>query len=120
MGSARIHQICSSQLFNVSESLKLRSVDDLHHQGVQLNVSMNGVIEDLQKIQVNYSIFDIYTMAVTVQTFCNNIQFEYNLNVSIQFNSKKLFCPLGVIQKHIEQHFKKNNTISNRYTILLQ
>ncbi len=70
----------------MSESLELRSINDLHQQGVHLHVSMNGVIEDLQKIQVNYSfflqsIFDIYTMAVTVQTFCNNIQFEYNLNV---------------------------------------
>ncbi len=81
VGSTRIYQIFSSQLFNASESLKLRSVDDLHQQGVHLHVSMNGVIEDLQKIQVNYSffllsIFDIYTMADTVQTFCNNIQFE--------------------------------------------
>ncbi len=47
--STRIHQVCSSQLFNVSQSLELRSVDDLHQQGVQLHMSMNRVIEDLQE-----------------------------------------------------------------------
>ncbi len=44
----------------------------------------------------------------------------HSTHTSIQFNSKNFICPRGAIQKHIEQHFKKNNTISNRYTTLLQ
>ncbi len=59
MSGSRIHQVCSSQLFDVSESLKLRSVDDLHQQMRQLNLTMNGVVENLQDRKQDNTCTDI-------------------------------------------------------------
>ncbi len=63
-----IHQIFGSQLFDVSESLELRSVDDLHQQGVQLHGTMNGVFEDLQHTEkvnnINLSLVDCLVCTV--------------------------------------------------------
>lgn len=43
----RIDEIGSSKLFNGPKSLKLRSVDNFHTQGMNFNVAMNRVIEYL-------------------------------------------------------------------------
>lgn len=41
------HQVGSTQLLDVAQSLELRRVDDGHQQGVELHVAMDGVIEHL-------------------------------------------------------------------------
>ncbi len=68
VSGSRIHQVCSSQLFDVSESLELRSVDDLYQQMRQLNLTMNGVIEDLQDRKQDNTCTDI---DIAIQRFGN-------------------------------------------------
>ena len=43
-----LYVVSSTELFDVSQPLELWSVDDPDHQRVQLNVTMDGVVEHLQ------------------------------------------------------------------------
>lgn len=43
------HPVGAPQLLDVPEALELWSVDDLDHQWVELNVSVDGIIEDLDR-----------------------------------------------------------------------
>jgi len=53
---SRIDQVTCSELLHVSESLKLRSVDDFHECFIQFNSSVNWIVENLQKkCQLNKS-----------------------------------------------------------------
>ena len=47
---SREDPVATSQLFDVPQPLELRGVNDLYHQGVQLNVTMDRVIKNLHKI----------------------------------------------------------------------
>lgn len=44
---SREHQVGSSQLLDVAQSLELRRVDDGHQQGVEFQVAVDGVVEHL-------------------------------------------------------------------------
>lgn len=50
-------EVCAAQLLNVPQALKLRRVDDADQQGMNFNVPMNWIIENLQK--PNKSIINI-------------------------------------------------------------
>ena len=45
--SSREHPVATPELFYISQPLELRSVDDLHHKGVELNVTMDRIIKHL-------------------------------------------------------------------------
>ena len=47
VASAGVHKVCATQLFDVPEALELWSVNDPHHQGVELYMPVNRVIEHL-------------------------------------------------------------------------
>ena len=40
VASAGVHKVCATQLFDVPQTLELWSVNDPHHQGVELYVSV--------------------------------------------------------------------------------
>jgi len=43
------NKVSATQLLNVSEALKLRRVDDSNQKGMYFNVTMNWIVENLQK-----------------------------------------------------------------------
>jgi len=49
--SARINEVVCSKLFDVSQPLELRGVDHFYKQRMNFNMSMNGIIEYLNKMQ---------------------------------------------------------------------
>lgn len=49
MAATRVHKVRATQLFDVTQTLELRSVNDPHHQWVELNVAVHRVIEHLQE-----------------------------------------------------------------------
>lgn len=48
------HQVSPSQLLDVPQPLKLRRVYEPHQQRMQLNVAVDGVIEDLQHKHITF------------------------------------------------------------------
>lgn len=49
MRSSNKNKVSTTQLLNVTQSLKLRSVNDFDHQGMNFYVSMNRVIKNLKR-----------------------------------------------------------------------
>lgn len=43
------NKVSATQLLNVSETLKLRRVDDTNKKGMYFNVPMNWIVKNLQK-----------------------------------------------------------------------
>ena len=41
----RVHQVCRPQLLDPAKTLKFRGVDQLHLQGAELDVPMNGIAQ---------------------------------------------------------------------------
>ncbi len=89
MSGSRIHQVCSSQLFDVSESLELRSINDLHQQMRQLNLTMNGVVEDLQDRKQDNTCTDI---DIAIQKFGNALGRGAldNIRTFLEFSRKSI------------------------------
>lgn len=54
MGSPREDQVSSSQLFDVAKPLKLRRVYELDQQRMQLDMAMDGVIENLRHKHITF------------------------------------------------------------------
>ena len=53
---SREHPVASPKLFDVPQPLELGRVDDLHHQWVELNVTVDGIIEYLHRIDFAYNL----------------------------------------------------------------